>query len=210
MNAVAMQSVSSQRITLAGSPLKSAAVRAAVPRRSVAVHASAEESRRNVLAGFAALAGLAVAKTANAVDIKDARKVREKGFDLIYEAREIDLPQSVRDGLTQARSDLTAAKKRVKESEERVDVKLPEFVKKKYWTEAREELRRQVGTLRFDLSSLAAGLDKPKRKEAARLQKDFFQKVDDLDYAIRIKSLEKASEALAAAQSALDTAIAAV
>lgn len=44
-------------------------------------------------------------------------------------------------------------------------------------TEAREELRRQVGTLRFDLSSLAAGLDKPKRKEAARLQKDFFQKV---------------------------------
>ena len=168
--------------------------------------------------------------------------------------------------LLQARSDLSAAKKRVKESEERVDVKLPEFVKKKYWcapltpatssaaasapiysprvsclhnlssvraqavggfsagpcfladyqlvagelsrvllpglgvtwlhcwshrwgevshgcpskccrTEAREELRRQVGTLRFDLSSLAAGLDKPKRKEAARLQKDFFQKV---------------------------------
>ncbi len=35
--------------------------------------------------------------------------------------------------LLQARSDLTAAKKRVKESEERVDVKLPEFVKKKYW-----------------------------------------------------------------------------
>ncbi len=44
-------------------------------------------------------------------------------------------------------------------------------------TEAREELRRQIGTLRFDLSSLAAGLDKPKRKEAARLQKAFFQKV---------------------------------
>lgn len=35
--------------------------------------------------------------------------------------------------LLQARSDLSAAKKRVKESEERVDVKLPEFVKKKYW-----------------------------------------------------------------------------
>ena len=54
-----------------------------------------------VLAGFAALAGLAVAKTANAVDIKDARKVREKGFDLIYEARELELPQATRDGLTQ-------------------------------------------------------------------------------------------------------------
>ncbi len=33
----------------------------------------------------------------------------------------------------QARSDLSAAKKRVKESEERVDVKLPEYLKKKYW-----------------------------------------------------------------------------
>ncbi len=54
-----------------------------------------------VLAGFAAIAGLAVARTANAVDIKDARKVRDKGFDLIYEARELELPQSVRDGLTQ-------------------------------------------------------------------------------------------------------------
>ena len=54
-----------------------------------------------VLAGFAAVAGLVVAKTANAVDIKDARKVRENGFDLIYEARELELPQSVRDGLTQ-------------------------------------------------------------------------------------------------------------
>lgn len=58
-----------------------------------------------VLAGFAAVAGLAVAKTANAVDIKDARKVRDQGFDLIYEARELELPQSVRDGLTQVGPD---------------------------------------------------------------------------------------------------------
>lgn len=57
-----------------------------------------------VLAGFAAFAGLAVAKSAGAVDIQDDRKVRDKGFDLIYEARELDLPQSVRDGLSQVRS----------------------------------------------------------------------------------------------------------
>ena len=57
-----------------------------------------------VLAGFAAFAGLAVAKSANAVDIQDDRKVRDKGFDLIYEARELELPQSVRDGLAQVRS----------------------------------------------------------------------------------------------------------
>lgn len=57
-----------------------------------------------VLTGFAAFAGLAVAKSANAVDIQDDRKVRDKGFDLIYEARELELPQSVRDGLAQVRS----------------------------------------------------------------------------------------------------------
>ncbi len=42
------------------------------------------------------------------------------------------------------------------------------------------------------------------------LKRSLHAQVDDLDYAIRIKSPEKASEALAAAQSALDTAIAAV
>ena len=42
-----------------------------------------------------------MARVANAVDIQDDRKVRDRGFDLIYEAREIELPQSVRDGLTQ-------------------------------------------------------------------------------------------------------------
>ena len=42
------------------------------------------------------------------------------------------------------------------------------------------------------------------------LQRCVAAQVDDLDYAIRIKSLEKATEALAAAQSALDNAISAV
>jgi len=40
-------------------------------------------------------------------------------------------------------------------------------------TEAREELRRQVGTLRFDLNSLAAPLAKDERKAALALRKDF-------------------------------------
>ena len=54
-----------------------------------------------LLAGVAAL-GLS-ASPAQAVNLQDDRKVRDKGFDLIYEARDLDLPQSVRDGLTQAR-----------------------------------------------------------------------------------------------------------
>lgn len=48
------------------------------------------------------------------VDLFDDRKAKQTGFDLIYEARELDLPQNVRDGMTQARSNLADTKKRVK------------------------------------------------------------------------------------------------
>ena len=40
------------------------------------------------------LAGvIAIAPAAQAVDILDATKVRDAGFDLIYQARDLDLPQ---------------------------------------------------------------------------------------------------------------------
>ena len=39
--------------------------------------------------------------SARAIDLFDERDVRERGFDIIYEARELELPQSVRDGLEQ-------------------------------------------------------------------------------------------------------------
>lgn len=42
-----------------------------------------------LLAGVAAL----TVPRANAVDIRDDTKVRERGFDLIYEARDLDLAQ---------------------------------------------------------------------------------------------------------------------
>ena len=53
-----------------------------------------------VLAG---VLGAALVPPALAADIFDDRKVREKGFDLIYEARDLDLPQATRDGFTQVR-----------------------------------------------------------------------------------------------------------
>jgi hypothetical protein len=55
------------------------------------------------------------------------------GFDLIYEARDLDLAQNVRDGMTQARTDLDATKKRVKESEARIDAALEPSIAKAYW-----------------------------------------------------------------------------
>lgn len=59
-----------------------------------------------MLTGFAgAAAGLLAAGAASAaatpLEIFDDRAAKKKGFDLIYEARDLDLPQSVRDGMTQ-------------------------------------------------------------------------------------------------------------
>lgn len=45
-------------------------------------------------------------------------------------------------------------------------------------TEAREQLRRQIGTLRFDLNTLASAKGvKAEKKKALELSKDFIQKV---------------------------------
>ena len=59
-----------------------------------------------MLSGFAAAATLLAANAVQAaasIDLFDDRAAKQKGYDLIYEARDLDLPQSVRDGLTQVR-----------------------------------------------------------------------------------------------------------
>ena len=70
---------------------------------------------------------------ANAVDLQDERAVRQRGFDLIYEARDLDLDQATRDGLSQYRKNIDSTKARVKEAERIVDTKLEPLIKKKYW-----------------------------------------------------------------------------
>ena len=53
---------------------------------------------------FAGVAGLSLVKQAAAeIEVRDDRDVRSRGFDLIYEARDVDLSQAQRDGLNQAR-----------------------------------------------------------------------------------------------------------
>ncbi|GBF91423.1 oxygen-evolving enhancer [Raphidocelis subcapitata] len=193
----------------------SATQRAARPSRSaVVVRASAAESRRAVLSGFAGTVALLAASAAKAntpIDLFDDRGARKKGFDLIYEARELDLPQNVRDGMTQARSDLAGTKQRVKESEKRLDSDVLPSINKAYWTEAREELRRQVGTLRFDLNTLAsAKAGKEEKKAALALRKEFLAAVEDLDNALRLKKKDDALAKLPVAQAKLDNVLKAV
>lgn len=92
---------------------------------------------QQVLGGLVAGAALSLAKGAQAVatpvDLFDDRKVLDKGFNLIYEARDLELSQNQRDGLTQFRSDIAVTKSRVKESEARLDAELEPFIKKNYW-----------------------------------------------------------------------------
>lgn len=47
-------------------------------------------------------------------------------------------------------------------------------------TEAREELRRQVGTLRFDLNTLASTKGKEAKKDALAARKEFIRAVSVL------------------------------
>jgi len=126
------------------------------------------------------------------IDLKDDRKVKSSGYDLIYEARDIDLPQNVRDGLTQARSSLEDTKKRVAESRKRFTQDLPPFIKNAYWTEAKEALRLQIGTLRFDLNTLIETRPKTDKKAALAAKRQFFDDVEKIDFAIREKKMESA------------------
>jgi len=85
----------------------------------------------------------------------------------------------------------------------RIKDDLPDLYEKKYWIKARAELRRQVGTLRYDMNNLAAakGL-KPSTNS------DVFAKLEAFDLQLVKKDLPAAQAAYATAVSALDAKIA--
>lgn len=204
-----MQSAMTQRSFVAVQSMCAAPKTARVARSAVVVRASAEESRRAVLGAMLAGAVALTAGTASAAnDLFDDRKVIEKGYGIVYEARDTFLPQGVRDGLVQARKDLEGTKKRIAESEKRIDSELEPFIKKNYWTEGREQLRRQVGTLRFDINAVAETLPKAAKKDVLAAKKAFFTEVDKLDFAMRKKDEAKALKALEAAKASLDATLA--
>merc|ERR1719183_660616 len=93
-------------------------------------------ARRELLSAFAFAAAAQEASALTPVDLKDDRKVKSQGFDYIYEARDLDLDQRVRDGMTQARSSVTDTKTRVVEAKQRLSKEMPKLVKQAYWTQA--------------------------------------------------------------------------
>ncbi|KAG2485391.1 hypothetical protein HYH03_015877 [Edaphochlamys debaryana] len=183
-------------------------------RGAVVVRASAE-SRRAVLGGMLASAVIALAPAAKAVEpiglIDERVSTKANGFYDIYEARDDSKTENQRQGRDQARGNLDSVKARAKESEARIDSALEPFIKKNYWTKAREELRLQVGTLRFDLNTLAeAKGTKAEKKAALELRKSFIKAVEDLDFALREKDEASAAAKLTTAKAALDAVLASV
>eukprot|EP00177_Eucheuma_denticulatum_P000125 GFKZ01000222.1.p1 GENE.GFKZ01000222.1~~GFKZ01000222.1.p1 ORF type:complete len:202 (-),score=30.87 GFKZ01000222.1:106-711(-) len=179
-------------------------------RRAVLAHATPD--RRAVVSGFVAGVASLVAGKASAdvtpVDLFDDRKRTGKGsgFDLIYEARDLDLPQNQRDGISQFKKDLAATKARYSASAKRIEGPLGDYINKSYWTEAREELRRQVGNFRQDLNTIASSkASKVERKEAQAKAKALIGACEELDYAIQTKDLPKAQKLYGAVKKELST-----
>merc|ERR1712188_277213 len=96
------------------------------------------------------------------------------------------------DGLTQARGSVDDTKKRVTESKKRITQEVLPYIKKSYWTKAKEALRLQVGTLRFDLNTLAETKPKAEKKAALAAKKQFFNDMEKVDFAIREKKMDVA------------------
>jgi len=176
---------------------------------------SETQGRREMIAGLASAFGAAVAhdKAAFAVspvDLKDDRKAKSIGFDIIYEARDLGLPQNIRDGLTQARESTENTKARIAESKQRISTGVLDAIKKSYWVEAAQALRLQLGTLRFDLNSLELKAPASEQKAVKAAKKKAFTDIEALDYAIRQKKLDASLKAYEKALSSLDAVLASV
>jgi len=152
---------------------------------------SQKQGRREMMNGLAgAFAGAVVPKAAFAVspvDIKDDRKAVAKGYDIIYEARDLDIDQRIRDGMTQSRESTDFTKKRIAESVKRISTEILPNIEKQYWWEAGEQLRRQAGTLRFDLNTLADAKAGQEKKVALAARKTLLTDIEKLDLAIKRK-----------------------
>jgi len=151
-----------------------------------------------LVAGIVAL-NAAPALALNSIELTDQRVTNKEGLQLIYEARDLNIAESTRQaGASRfAFQKLTTAQTavRAKESLSRLDQDMVTYVNKAYWTQAANELRRQVGTMRFDINNLVENKGTGKAEAKA-----FFKSVEKLDFAIRQKDKDAAIAALAVAQ----------
>merc|ERR1739848_279932 len=137
-----------------------------------ATHNETTSTRRQMFGLLGGAAFLGVARNANsgAIDLIDDKT---KGLD--FKNNVCDKAFTI---------------KRVTESKDLLEKDVLTYVSAASWYAAKQELRRQLGTMSFDMNTLvAASGDKQK---GAALKKDFFTSVDSLDFAIRKKDKDAA------------------
>jgi len=181
-------------------------VRAKAAKAPVCVRATAQEDISKAVslcaAGAVALSA-SPALALNAIELTDKRAENLNGLQLIYEARDLELDQKPRsDGASRfsfqkLSTEQTAA--RASESVARLNKDVSVYVDKKYWTQAGNEIRRQVGTLRYDINNLVES-----KNGDSKVAKDFYKTLESLDFAIRQKDQSAAKTYLGEVQSKAD------
>ncbi|ABP00039.1 psbQ, PSII-Q, OEE3, photosystem II polypeptide, oxygen evolving enhancer 3 [Ostreococcus lucimarinus CCE9901] len=163
------------------------------------VKASANKAVSLAAVTAVVLSATPAAFAATGIELTDKRVENQTGLQLIYEARDLELDQKPRsDGPSRFSFQKLSQKEtaaRATESVTRINKDVGEYVGKKYWTQASNELRRQVGTLRFDINNLV----EIKGADAAQA-KAFYKKLENLDFSIRQKDQEAATALLADVQ----------
>jgi len=177
-------------------------IRAKAP-KAVVIRASAQNDAASKAVSLFAAGAVALSATPvlalNNIELTDKRVEQVSGLQLIYEARDLDLDEKTRnDGpsrfaLQKLSTEQTAA--RASESVSRLNKDVSEYIGKKYWTQASNELRRQVYTLRFDINNLVEA-----KGGSPADAKAFYKTLESLDFAIRKKDQAGATSLLGEVQ----------
>jgi len=197
-----MAALSAASSVFVGKAVQATQIRAKAPKASVVVKASASEKTSKAVS-LAAAGVIALSATPafalNAIELQDRRETNKNGLQLIYEARDLNISQSPREEGASRFSfqKLTTAQTvaRATESLKRINEDLPGYISKAYWTQAANEERRQLNTLRYDINNLVE--EKGGDKKAA---KDFYRSIEKMDFAIRQKDQATAQAAVAECQ----------
>lgn len=134
-----------------------------------------------VLLGSALIPSQAFAKIYDIEVFND--KSAKKALDVLDDARDGTLPQDFRAGLTQAKEDIPGTKKRLVAQRDLIRSEVGAALKKDYWWEASAALRREVGTMRGDISYVADTLPRAQKRQALLLKKTLVEKIDAFDVA---------------------------
>ena len=137
---------------------------------------------------------------------------KNAGVQLIYEARDVDLPLKdrylySRDGEAGKEMTPESTLQRISDARGRIDGEVRTAIAGNDWVKARNGLRSRAGFLRFDLNYLVSLKDKAAKKEAIKLKTSALQKIEDLDFQLRQKDQASSEKKIEVALAELNKAV---